>query len=159
MIQQLNDQNFQAERRKLLQKISLQVRSEVEVLPQVLEWFDQLDHAAIAPETWLHCQLVLTEGFTNAVRHAHCHQPAEVLVALEVCRFPSWLEMRIWDHGLSFDLDQALQTLLAMDPADLLSEGGRGLKWMYQVTDFLVYTRTADDRNLLLMIKRYPACA
>lgn len=158
MIQQLNNQNSQTDAGKPLQKLSLQVRSDLDALPQVLGWFDRLDHTAMAYETWLQCQLVLTEGFTNAVRHAHRQQSADVLIDLEVCRFPDWLEIRIWDRGLFFDLDQTLQTLLETDQSDLLSERGRGLKLMYRITDFLVYTRMADDRNLLLMIKRYPEC-
>jgi serine/threonine-protein kinase RsbW len=135
------------------QRIFLQIGSDLNALSQVLEWFEHLDHDAVAQMTWMQCQLMLAEGFTNAVRHAHHDRPSTTLIDLEVSILADRIEIRIWDQGAPFDLDRQLKSLLEAPTDDRLQEQGRGLKLMYRVTDFLVYTRTPDDRNLLLLIK------
>ena len=40
---------------------------------------------------------------------------------------------------------------------DELTEGGRGIKLMWQIADELSYTRTLDGRNCLLVSKSYEA--
>lgn len=37
-----------------------------------------------------------------------------------------------------------------------LPEGGRGIKLMYQIADDLIYHRTPDGRNCLLLVKKLP---
>lgn len=153
MIQQLTDQFSPIASVCQPQRISLQTGSDLNALPQVLEWFEHLNHCAIDPMIWMQCQLMLAEGFTNAVRHAHHDRPVTVPIDLEASILADRIEIRIWDQGALFDLDRHLKSRLEAPDDDLLQEQGRGLKLMYQISDFLVYTRTANDRNLLVLIK------
>lgn len=135
-----------------IEKAILHVNTDLTALTQVLAWFDQFNHSPIPSETWLQCQLGLAEGFTNAVRHAHQGQ-ADLPIELEVMLFLDRIEIRIWDQGSPFDLHHKLAALANnFDPS---AEGGRGLKLMQRIADTLNYTRTADDRNCLLLIKQF----
>jgi len=136
-----------------LQKSSLQVNTDLNALMQVLSWFDQFNAPPLIYQTWLQCQLAIAEGFTNAVRHAHRGQPLETVIELEVRLFTDRLEIRIWDQGLPFNLNQRLQEI--PQEIDCYAEGGRGLRLMQRIADSLSYTRTPDHRNCLLIIKHY----
>lgn len=136
-----------------IHKDYLQVNTDLNALTLVLAWFDQFNCPPVSYQTWLECQLALAEGFTNAVRHAHQGQPIERLIDIEVVIFPEWLEMRVWDYGEPFNLTQKLDAL--PQETDMDAEGGRGLKLMQRIADSLSYTRTEDDRNCLLIVKRY----
>lgn len=78
-----------------LQKIYLQVNTDLNELDQVLQWFNQLEHLSISKTVLLQCRLALVEGFTNAARHAHRDLPWETPIALEITTFNQRLEMRI----------------------------------------------------------------
>jgi serine/threonine-protein kinase RsbW len=137
-----------------LQKQNIQVKTDLSALSQVLAWFHQFNHPPVPKYIWMQCQLALAEGFTNAVRHAHKGQPPEVPVEIEVTIFPQRLEIRIWDRGQPFDLDQRLKNMPAQVDAD--EEGGRGLKLMRKIADCLSYTHTDGLGNCLLILKEYP---
>jgi serine/threonine-protein kinase RsbW len=137
-----------------LQKQNIQVKTDLSALSKVLAWFDQFNHPPVPKYIWMECQLALTEGFTNAVRHAHKGKPPEVPVALEVTIFPQRLEIRIWDRGQPFDLDQYLRNMPPQ--VDANAEGGRGLKLMREIADCLSYTHTDGQGNCLLILKEYP---
>lgn len=132
---------------------SKQVKNDLTALEQVLSWFDDLNQPFIPRKVWLQCQLALAEGFTNAVRHAHQGLPTDVSIELEVTIFPQYLEMRIWDQGPPFDLERWFQN--HEKKVDSGSGGGRGLAILKKIADQLSYTRTDDNRNCLLMVKRY----
>lgn len=140
----------------------LQVKTDLNALEQVLEWFDHQAKRDPVPEiVWMKCELALAEGFTNAVRYAHQGE-AEFLIDLEITIFSEWLEIRVWDFGSPFDLYQALRQKLLKELLDRretgemdLSEGGRGIKLMWKIADLLRYTRTSGDRNCLLILKHY----
>ncbi|WP_232731730.1 ATP-binding protein [Kamptonema formosum] len=137
-----------------LQKADIQVKTDISALSKVLAWFDQFNRPPVPKYIWMQCQLALAEGFTNAVRHAHKGKPPEVPVDIEVTIFPQRLEIRIWDRGQPFDLEQRLRTMPAQVDAD--DEGGRGLKLMRQIADCLNYTHTDGQGNCLLILKEYP---
>jgi serine/threonine-protein kinase RsbW len=136
-----------------LQADSLQISTDLNALMEVLDWFDQFNHPPVPFQIWLQCQLALAEGFTNAVRHAHQGR-SHLAIELEVAMFTTYLEIRIWDSGAPFDLYQALQQM--PHPSDPAAEGGRGLKLIQRIADRLSYTRTADSRNCLHIVKQYP---
>lgn len=136
-----------------LRRAFLQVNTDLNALPQVLEWFDQLNCFPVPPKVWMECQLALVEGFTNAVRHAHVGKPPELLIDLEAQVFSDYIELRIWDQGAPFDLVQWLHTM--PNALDSEAEGGRGLRLMERIADVLTYTRTSDLRNCLLIVKKY----
>ena len=138
---------------KVLKKTLAQFPSDLTGLDCVLSWFDQLKESSIPTIVWLQCELALAEGFTNAVRHAHKGLQQERNIDIEVTLFPELLEIRIWDWGLPFDLEQKLRNM-----PEMVSEtagGGRGLAILQKIADVLSYKRTDDNRNCLLIIKNY----
>jgi serine/threonine-protein kinase RsbW len=136
-------------------RVKIQVQTDLGLLTQILGWFDQFKHPTLPHVVWLQCQLALAEGFTNAVRHAHQNKPSEIPIDIEVSTRSQAIEIRIWDQGLGFDLEHSLKAVPAF--MDLLAEGGRGLKIIEKAADVFSYTRTADHRNCLLIIRNYPA--
>jgi serine/threonine-protein kinase RsbW len=127
--------------------------SDVDALAQVLAWFEQFNHPAIPRSVWLQCQLSLSEGFTNAVRHAHQGNPIETAIDIEIRVSERCFELRIWDCRAGFDLNQ---TLNAMPPIqNQVTMGRRGLKLMQQIASCLSYTKTIDHCNCLLIIKQW----
>jgi serine/threonine-protein kinase RsbW len=129
------------------------VTTDLGALAQVLSWFDQFCHPPIPHLVWLQCQLILAEGFTNAVRHAHVNFDPETPIDIEVTMFEDAMEVRIWDRGKPFNLEQALANM--PKEVDKNAEGGRGLKLMQRMADTLKYVREADERNCLWVIKKY----
>lgn len=130
-----------------------QVKSDLGELDQILSWFNQLHQPSIPKKVWLQCQLALAEGFTNAVRHAHKGLSADVPITIEVSLFAEYLEMRIWDSGQPFDLEERIRNLDR--EVNDQSGGGRGLAILAKIADKLTYTRTEDNRNCLLIVKAY----
>lgn len=140
---------------EVFKQAHLQVNTDLGALTQILSWFDRFNSTIIPPSVWLQCQLALAEGFTNAVRHAHKNYPQETPIDIEVTLLDQLLEIRIWDVGSGFDLNQQLNQMpLAVDSD---AEGGRGLKLMQQMSDSLSYTQTGDRQNCLLIVKRFSA--
>ncbi|MDY6937532.1 MAG: anti-sigma regulatory factor [Cyanobacteriota bacterium] len=131
----------------------LQVSTDLAALARVLSWFDRFESPQISQRIWLQCKTALAEGFTNAVRHAHKNKPADVPIEIEVTQSPQRLEIRILDYGPPFNLEEKLNTL--PEEIDIEATGGRGLKIMNSIADFLSYTRIPPDRNCLLIIKYY----
>lgn len=140
---------------ELPQRVHIQVGSDLGDLAQVLSWFDQVRDFPIPHLVWLECQLILAEGFTNAVRHAHQGRAEDLTIDIEVTVRADAVELRIWDFGHEFDLQRQLDTMPAEVDPD--AEGGRGLRLMQRMSDSLQYARTADNRNCLLVVKHYTA--
>lgn len=95
-----------------VQKIRLRVKTDLNALAQVLQWYEQLESLPIPRKVLEECKVALAEGFTNAVRHAHKNMPVETPIELEVTVFNNRLEMRIWDYGQAFDLKAKLREIL-----------------------------------------------
>ncbi|MEG3839488.1 anti-sigma regulatory factor [Microcoleus sp. herbarium14] len=142
-----------SEKLQVLKKAALQVNTGLSALDRVLSWFSQLYEPRIPTSVWIRCQLALAEGFTNAVRHAHEGKPSDLPVDIEVAVCSESLEIKIWDSGAAFDLEQKIKEMSKkIDPE---AEGGRGLKLMKDIADSLSYKRTADGRNCLSIVKNY----
>jgi serine/threonine-protein kinase RsbW len=136
-------------------KIEFQVITDLDELSRVLTWFNQLYRPYIPKMDWMKCQTALAEAFTNAVRHAHREKPPETPIWLEATLTDKFLEFKIWDLGVGFDLDKKLANLpRVIDPN---ATGGRGLDLLDQIGDILSYTRTEDDRNCLHLLRHYQA--
>ncbi|OCQ93306.1 anti-sigma regulatory factor [Oscillatoriales cyanobacterium USR001] len=134
-------------------KSHLQVQTDLTALTVVLEWLEKIVLPLLPHHLWWECQLILNEGFTNAVRHAHQNLPPATPIDLEVKVFANSLEILIWDCGQPFNLEEKLQLILKQPSDPLESEGGRGLLFMQKLTDELSYIRTSDHRNCLVMRK------
>jgi serine/threonine-protein kinase RsbW len=115
-----------------LQKLHLQVNTDLRAIDRVLDWFNQLENLPIPQTVFYQCQLALAEGFTNAVRHAHQGLPLETSIELEVTVFNERLEIKIWDYGQPFDLDAKLSELkeIEQDLDPLTREGRKGIEIM-----------------------------
>lgn len=133
---------------------SLQVQTDLLALQKVLQWFEQFYLSPLPSKVWEDCRHVLVEGFTNVVRHAHQHLPSTTNIDIELAIFDCYLEIKIWDWGPPFDWQGELQTRLEKE--NIEQEGGRGLIWIYRLTNDVQYFRTRDHRNCLLMRKNLP---
>jgi serine/threonine-protein kinase RsbW len=142
-----------SEKLQVLKKANLRVNTGQSALEPVLSWFAQLYDSRIPTSVWIRCQLALAEGFTNAVRHAHEGKRPDLPVEIDVAVSVESVEIKIWDSGPPFDLEQKIQDMSkTIDPE---ASGGRGLKLMKDIADSLSYTRTADGRNCLSIVKNY----
>lgn len=138
----------------MLQTQRLHTKSDLEAsLLEVLTWFEQFKASIGVDRVWMECQLALVEGFTNAVRHAHQHLAADTPIELEASIQGRMIELRIWDCGAAFDLQARLRSAPAV--VSPLAEGGRGLVLLQKIADELEYSRTADQRNCLRLVKRW----
>ena len=134
-------------------ELHLQVETDMDALKQVVEWLENIVLPLLPEDLWWQCSLIVNEGFTNAVRHAHKNLESTTPIDLEVKVFPDYLEIRIWDRGQPFDLEAKLQSIIE-DPRDPLEkEGERGLLFMHKLTEELRYIRADDRRNCLVMRK------
>lgn len=131
----------------------LQVQTDLNALTQILSWFEQLYDSRIPKKVWLRCELALAEGFTNAVRHAHKNKPSEVPIEMEVILSDATIEIRIWDCGPPFNLEEKLKNMPVNEENE--TGGGRGLQLIQKIADSFSYTRAGDRRNCLSIVKFY----
>ncbi|MBD1832046.1 anti-sigma regulatory factor [Cyanobacteria bacterium FACHB-472] len=138
----------------MINKISLQINTDCATSEQIISWFNQLNQPPIPDlRIWWQCQTLLQEGFTNVVDHAHKNLPPDTPIEMEAVRYSQSIEIRIWDRGLPFDLEQKLSKVSDFEDND--NARGRGLKIMSTLADELRYERTLDNRNCLVIIKKY----
>ena len=136
----------------MTQTIFLQVTTNLNELVNVLTWFDRLPHNSVPKSDWLYCKTSLAEVFTNAVRHAHKDMPIETPISIEASLSKDKIEIKVFDYGDGFDLSDKLPTL---DDVDIYALGGRGLYLISQMVDVFSYTKTADGRNCMSIVKNY----
>jgi len=137
----------------MLKQDHLTVKSDLTVLNQVQQWFEQFCLQYPIQLSWSKSQLyrlnlALAEGFTNAVRHAHHALPPETTIDIDVALWADRLEIRIWDQGKPFNPD----ALKEPEPATL-QEGGYGWFLLRRLVDRVLYERNADQRNCLIIVK------
>ncbi len=137
----------------MLQHNHLTVYSDLKVLVQIQDWFKQFCLANGSDRFWLTNQiyplsLALTEGFTNAVRHAHQGLPLETEVEIDLSLWDDRLEIRIWDYGQGFDPDA-----IEEPKPGTLCLGGYGWFLLRRLADQVSYQRDSDQRNCLLIVK------
>lgn len=137
----------------MLKQDHLKVKSDLKILNQVQQWFEQFcsQHSSQLP--WPESQLyrlnfALAEGFTNAVRHAHHTLPPETTIDIDLTLWVDRLEIRIWDQGKPFNPD-----VLEEPEPGTLQEGGYGWFLLRRLADKVVYERSSDSRNCLLIVK------
>lgn len=132
----------------------LEVQSDLKLLNQVQQWFENFCLQNFSKLSWSEAQLyrlnlALAEGFTNAVRHAHQTLPRETTINIDLALWSDRLEIRIWDRGKPFDPDA-----IEEPKPGTLQEGGYGWFLLRRLADRVVYERAADGRNCLLIVKR-----
>ena len=132
-------------------KTSIKFESDLNVLNQLHNWFEQTCSSYISridrsKHPFYHLNLALTEGFTNAVRHAHQELPLETPIEIELVIRDERIEIRIWDHGEPFDPTTVVEPEVGMP-----REGGYGWFLLRRLADQVVYERCPDGRNCLLI--------
>jgi serine/threonine-protein kinase RsbW len=137
----------------MLKQDHLTVKSDLHLLNQVQQWFEQFCLQHLSQPAWsegllYRLNLALAEGFTNAVRHAHGALPPETTIDIDVTLWIDRLEIRIWDQGKPFNPD----ILEEPEPGSLI-EGGYGWFLLRRLADRVVYERSPDERNCLLIVK------
>ena len=136
-------------------KISIKVNSEITASEEIFFWFKQLNSPSITDKVmWWHCETLLHEGFANIVEHAHKDLPPQTPIALEAKRCEKYIEICIWFYGPIFNLEKKLKEIPPLE--DNESEGGRGLRIMDELADWLSYDRVGDNLNCLRMKKYFP---
>jgi len=135
----------------------LQVSSQLDVVAQVQHWVVTICHSVEGESAWVgsysdRLSLALTEGFTNAVRHAHAHLPPETGIEIDLALDIDQVEIRIWDHGGPFNPE----LLPDPQPGELL-DSGYGWFLLRRLADKVTYYRSKDGRNCLSIVK-YGAC-
>lgn len=104
---------------QLLQKITLQLNSEIATVSQVLWWVEQLDNLPISETVLQLSRLAVVEGFILAVHH-HKNMPSDTSIDLSIAVFNERLEIQIWDWGKPFNFKAKLnEELKKKDPFGL----------------------------------------
>jgi len=108
-----------------------------------------LDTSAKDPDTLAyHLDLALTEAMANAIQYG-CPTDAKQSVRVCLSINDKILCIRVYDHGLGFDLN----SVPTPDFADL-DERGRGIFLIRSLMDSVEYRKT-EDGNVLEMRKKF----
>jgi serine/threonine-protein kinase RsbW len=147
---------------RLIRHAHLQVKTDLNEIAQVLQWFEQFKQPPLPDRFWLQGQIALIEGFTNAVRHAHQNLPQQTPIDLSVNVFAHRLEISIWDEGAAFDLQALLNQVEQRFSDPLKHEAHWGGVLMRKLKDqhgwkihYYCPGDQAGDRNCLLMQKEF----
>jgi serine/threonine-protein kinase RsbW len=147
--------NLERAKGKLLKEFYLSMESDLSGLQKIIPWFEYHCGELLVQNIFLPMQIILIEGFTNAVKYAHLNLPTETPIELFVDIFENLIEIRIWDYGLTFDLEEQLQLEIKMNAEDSTKrESHRGLLLMNSLTDELSYIRENEAKNCLIMRKK-----
>lgn len=147
----------------MLKRHHIQVNSDIYALAQLQEWFHQFQELLPNP-TWMQCNLVLVEVFTNVVSYAHEGLPEETPIDIEITVNDTEhsLELRIWDFGEPFDLEAEIERATResqknqdFESVDDIPTGGRGLMIAKTVADDIRYDTLSDGRNCFVMTKSF----
>ena len=147
--------NLEQAKGKLLREFSLSMESDLSDLQKIIPWFEYNCGELLVQTIFLPMQIILIEGFTNAVKYAHLNLPTETPIEVFVDIFENLIEIRIWDYGLTFDLEEQVQLEIKMNAEDSLKrESHRGLLLMDSLTDQLTYIRENEAKNCLIMRRK-----
>ena len=139
--------------KKILTQYRLEVKSDINALDEVLNWFIQVVERRLPRKCGWQCQLALAEAFTNTVRYAHKDLPESTPISIELNFLPNTVEIRIYDYGQPFDLRGKLRSLQLMNEDLLERESDRGLLFIQKLTDNVESLRLSGNLNCLIMRK------
>ena len=124
----------------LLRPLDLFVRNLVQQLPGLSSSEDLIDNV----------ELAFNEAFTNVSKHAYkSNQKGPVCIEIFVQN--NYLEIRLEDHGESFD-----PNAIADPDFKNLGEGGLGIWFMRHFMDDWIYQSDQHGKNVLRLIKKIP---
>lgn len=130
----------------------LEVGTRLDAVSQVQRWFSEICHSLGGESDWViaytdRLMLALTEGFTNAVRHAHAKLPPETSILIDFVLASDRVEIRIWDYGDPFNPE----LLPEPKPGELL-DSGYGWFLLRRLADHVTYQRV-QNRNCLSIVQ------
>jgi serine/threonine-protein kinase RsbW len=130
----------------------LKVVSRLDLVSQVQHWFTDICLSLDEETAWVahyadRLMLALTEGFTNAVRHAHEHLPPDTDITIDFSIAHHRAEIRIWDYGEPFDPE-----LLPEPEPGALLDSGYGWFLLRRLADRVTYQRI-QGRNCLSIVQ------
>lgn len=130
----------------------LRVVSQLDGVTQVQNWFSEICRSLDDENSWVsryadRLMLALTEGFTNAVRHAHAELPPETDITIDFTVTNHRAEIRIWDYGEPFNPE----LLPEPEPGELV-DSGYGWFLLRRLTDEVTYRRM-KERNCLSIVQ------
>ena len=147
--------NLERAEGKLLREFYLSMESDLSGLQKIIPWFEYHCGELLVQTIFLPMQIILIEGFTNAVKYAHLNLPTETPIEVFVGIFENLIEIRIWDYGLTFDLEEQVQLEIKMNAEDSTKrESHRGLLLMDSLTHELSYIRENEAKNCLIMRRK-----
>lgn len=131
----------------------LVVNSHLEVINQVQCWFKSVCMSRDAETAWAKAYadrlvIALTEGLTNAVRHAHAELPTDTKISIVLSFGCDRIEIRILDHGQPFNPEDVEEP----KPGEL-RESGYGWFLLKRLADKVTYQRLQDGRNCLSIVQ------
>ncbi len=126
--------------------------SQIKELDRVLDWFQEVGANALSEAASYQCQLLLSEGFSNAVVHAHQGKPSDTPIEIQIRLSDDRVEILIWDRGEGFDLLDRLR-MLSERGISSCEVGGRGLLILSTLTSRIDYQSCQDGRNCLHLVK------
>ena len=142
-------------------RYSREFNSSLDALSEVLEWFNQLPLPENCLPLIIEATTALSEGFTNAVQHAHKHLPISTPILIEVLASErrSLFTLLVWDHGQPYAFAKAMAQLSCDDfnPEIREHHWGQGifLKLEQDLSWRFSYDRQPDQRNCFLMEKPF----
>ena len=72
--------NLEQSKGKLLREFSLSMESDLAGLQKIIPWFEYNCGELLSQTVFLSMQIILIEGFTNAVKYAHLNLPTETQI-------------------------------------------------------------------------------
>jgi serine/threonine-protein kinase RsbW len=131
----------------------LTIHSDLHGLSRVQNWFRQYCVESSPDGFWLKQEVpplnvALTEGVSNAMRHAHQTLPIETEIDIDLKLWNDRIEIRVWDYGQPFDPNSVEEPIPGVPRL-----GGYGWFLMRRLTDQVRYERSQDGRNCLVMVK------
>jgi len=118
---------------------------------QTINWFSSLQPSFVEDTVWAACVTALGEAVENAIYHTHSSSEITPLAKIEVTTTDEMIQMRIWDQGKGFNLEERLIQLPESIP--LYAERGRGLWIINQIADHFSYAQAAENLNCLTIRK------
>lgn len=118
---------------------------------KAMNWFSCLQPSGIDESLWSGCIILMGEAFENTVYHAKKMLVMPTSTDVEVIITNTMLQIRIWDNGPGFNLEQHIKDLPESVP--LHAEKGRGVWIMNKVADHLNYSQTTEQLNCLTLQK------
>jgi serine/threonine-protein kinase RsbW len=133
---------------------ALIVSSDLEFLPQVIDFVRQASLAAGMPESGVFaCELATDEACTNIIEHAYQGRSDGVI---RVCCYTEddAFVVQFHDQGIAFDPALVQEPLLTEKLADR-PLGGLGMHFMRSLMDEVRFDFDPVQGNLLTMTKRF----